>query len=134
MQHVVAARADRAQQRIAGRRRAGEDVDVGAPFRYRGGRIPLCHPLAERALALARQVVGLIPGLRGYVGIDLVLTAEECAVVDVNPRITTSYVGLRRVLALNLAQAMWEIGCQGRLPSGATLTGSISFAKDGTLG
>jgi len=31
MQHVVAARADRAQQRIACRRRAGEDVDVGAP-------------------------------------------------------------------------------------------------------
>ena len=34
-------------------------------------------------------------GLRGYVGVDVVLGQDKLYVVDVNPRLTTSYVGLR---------------------------------------
>jgi len=41
---------------------------VGIPFAYRGGRIPLDHPLREQALDLAQRAVALIPGLCGYVG------------------------------------------------------------------
>ncbi len=111
-----------------------QQIEAGASFAYHGGRIPLHHPLEQRALDLARRAVGLIPGLRGYVGVDLVMTSNECYLVDVNPRITTSYVGLRRLIGLNLAQAIWESCCHGRLPAEARLTGTVSFGKDGTLG
>ncbi len=109
-------------------------MEVGLPFIYRGGRIPLEHPLEERAMDLARQAVGLVPGLRGYVGVDLVLTPSECYVLEVNPRLTTSYVGLRRVIDLNLAEAIWQSCYDGRLPGQVRLTGTVSFDKDGTCG
>ncbi len=51
--------------------------------------------------ALAQAVCRAIPGLRGYAGIDLVLSAAGPMVVEVNPRLTTAYVGLRAVIRRN---------------------------------
>jgi predicted ATP-grasp superfamily ATP-dependent carboligase len=61
---------------------------------------PRSHPLR----ALAAQVVQSIPGLRGFVGIDLVWHAR-CGpvVIEVNPRVTCAYVGLSSALGRNLA-------------------------------
>jgi predicted ATP-grasp superfamily ATP-dependent carboligase len=51
--------------------------------------------------------------LRGYIGIDLVLGVEpdgsDDFVVEINPRPTTSYVGLRAAARTNLAEAMLRI-------------------------
>ncbi|NIV10374.1 MAG: ATP-grasp domain-containing protein, partial [Aliifodinibius sp.] len=63
------------------------------------------HPLLEEALETAQRTVELLRGLRGYVGVDMVLTNDEPVVVEVNPRLTTSYIGLRKVINFNLAQA-----------------------------
>lgn len=53
---------------------------------------------------LAAQVARAIPGLRGYVGIDLVWHASRGPVViEVNPRLTCAYVGLSKALGRNLA-------------------------------
>jgi predicted ATP-grasp superfamily ATP-dependent carboligase len=109
-------------------------ISTGVPFEYQGGRIPLKHCLQEQAMALAQQAVALIPGLKGYVGVDLVLTQDKCYVIEVNPRITTSYVGLRQVINLNLAEAIWQACCVGRLPDQVELRGTISFEKDGACG
>jgi predicted ATP-grasp superfamily ATP-dependent carboligase len=57
-----------------------------------------------RLARLARHVAGAIPSLWGYVGVDLVHTDEGPIVVDINPRLTTSYCGLRRALGLNVAR------------------------------
>jgi predicted ATP-grasp superfamily ATP-dependent carboligase len=55
--------------------------------------------------ALAARVAGAIPGLRGYVGIDVVWNEREGPVViEVNPRVTCAYVGLSAILRRNLAQ------------------------------
>jgi predicted ATP-grasp superfamily ATP-dependent carboligase len=54
--------------------------------------------------ALARDVAAAIPGLRGYVGIDVVWNERKGAVViEVNPRVTCAYVGLSAALRRNLA-------------------------------
>lgn len=49
----------------------------------------------------------------GYLGIDLVLgedpTGRDDVVIEINPRLTTSYVGLRRVARVNLASALLAI-------------------------
>lgn len=53
---------------------------------------------------LARRVVSAIPGLRGFVGIDVVWHAQRGPVViEVNPRLTAAYAGLSAQLGRNLA-------------------------------
>jgi len=102
-------------------------IDPGLPFAYRGGRIPLQHPLAGRAWEVAREAVRTIPGLRGYIGLDLVLTDEEAWLIEINPRLTTTIIGLRQVFPSNLAQAIWESCTPGRLPERIPLRGQVTF-------
>lgn len=52
---------------------------------------------------LAEQVAAAVPGLWGYVGIDFVETPEGPQILEINPRLTTSYVGLSRSLGVNVA-------------------------------
>ncbi|HEY0982958.1 ATP-grasp domain-containing protein [Schlesneria sp.] len=69
-------------------------------FQYRGGLIPAVLPDASREAIheLVVRVYRAIDGLAGYVGMDLVLTPEgEPILIEINPRLTTSYVGYRRV-------------------------------------
>lgn len=76
-------------------------------FRYQGGSLPLPETLAERAIQLALTAVAGINGLQGYVGVDLTLgvTGEDYA-IEINPRLTTSYLGLRQLCQQNLAELM----------------------------
>jgi predicted ATP-grasp superfamily ATP-dependent carboligase len=91
-------------------------VVTGAAFAYRGGSTPLDHPLASAAADAALKTCAAIPGLRGYVGIDVVLTDAGPVVIEVNPRITMAYLGVRAVLDENLA-ALAMAACRGRLPA-----------------
>jgi predicted ATP-grasp superfamily ATP-dependent carboligase len=82
-------------------------------FRYRGGELPIPPDLAERATRLAQRAVDCVPGLLGYVGVDLVLgdaaDGSRDSAIEINPRLTTSYVGLRRLADVNLAGAMLRV-------------------------
>ena len=52
---------------------------------------------------LGRAVVQAIPGLWGYVGVDFVVTDDGPVILEVNPRLTTSFAGLSRSLGRNVA-------------------------------
>lgn len=53
---------------------------------------------------VARDVARAMPGLRGFVGIDVVWhEARGPVVIEVNPRVTCAYVGLSAALGRNLA-------------------------------
>jgi tyramine---L-glutamate ligase len=78
-------------------------------FRYEGGSLPLPEPLAIRARTLAQRAVAGITGLQGYVGVDLVLSDGGDYAIEINPRLTTSYIGLRRRCRQNLAEEMLRI-------------------------
>ena len=84
---------------------------------YTGGELPLPTGLAERATGLGRRVLDSMPAAHGYIGIDLLLgrdpTGSDDIVVEVNPRLTTSYVGLQAACQSNLAEAMLAV-CAGR--------------------
>lgn len=77
---------------------------------YGGGRMPLRGDHARRAMSLGRRAVEAIDGLNGYVGVDLVLGDRESddAVIEINPRITVAYAGVRRLCATNLVTAMCD--------------------------
>lgn len=67
---------------------------------------------AAALAALAERVHQAMPGLRGFVGIDLVWHAQlGPVVIEVNPRLTCAYVGLSRALGRNLAAEV--IAAQG---------------------
>jgi predicted ATP-grasp superfamily ATP-dependent carboligase len=54
--------------------------------------------------ALAAAVARALPGLRGFVGVDVVWNLERGAVpIEINPRVTCAYVGLSARLGRNLA-------------------------------
>jgi hypothetical protein len=91
-------------------------VTAGPAFVYRGGSTPLEHPIAAAAADAATRACAAIPGLRGYVGVDLVLTEAGPLVIEVNPRLTLAYLGIRAVLEENVA-ALALAACDGRLPS-----------------
>jgi tyramine---L-glutamate ligase len=72
-----------------------------------------------QATVIAQQTHRAIPGLWGFIGIDLIVTDNQAYVVDINPRLTTSYVALHQSLSLNPAQLLLTMMTQGlaALPS-----------------
>lgn len=59
----------------------------------------------DGALAdMAQGVVRAVPGLRGFFGVDFVLTDSGPILLEGNPRPTTAYVGLRERTGINPAQ------------------------------
>jgi predicted ATP-grasp superfamily ATP-dependent carboligase len=105
-------------------------------FTYLGGSLPLEPGLARRAGNLAKRAVSTFDAPLGYLGVDLVLgrdpTGAEDKVIETNPRLTTSYVGLRRFSQVNLAAAMLLIA-QGRQFELCWRGGSIQFAASGEI-
>jgi predicted ATP-grasp superfamily ATP-dependent carboligase len=100
---------------------------------YEGGIVPLNHPLKNEAFAVAEKTVESFPGFVGYVGVDLVLTENEIFVVDVNPRLTTSYIGLCKVTDFNIAQAMVVCVSKKELPAKPESHGYAYFSKIETI-
>jgi hypothetical protein len=93
---------------LAGRQRV-EWIDDHA--RYLGGEFPLPSDLNDRAVRLATQALeSLGPWGPGWLGVDLILGPDSSGAADraleINPRLTTSYVGLRRLAIDNLAAAL----------------------------
>ncbi|MCW4025209.1 MAG: ATP-grasp domain-containing protein [Candidatus Bathyarchaeota archaeon] len=99
-----------------------------ADSKYEGGLVPFNHPQKEVAFRVAREIAVFF-GFCGYVGVDFVLTDKEVFAVDVNPRLTTSYVGLSGVVNFNVAQAIVDAVLNGKLPSEPAFNGYFCFSK-----
>jgi len=76
-------------------------MEIGMPFSYRGSEIPFSSDKHEETINLAKQAVALVPGLSGYIGMDILIAVEGCYLLEINPRLTTSYIGLRLVVNMN---------------------------------
>jgi predicted ATP-grasp superfamily ATP-dependent carboligase len=109
-----------------------QDVTIGTPeacSSYSGGSVPFDHPLRAEAFEAAEKIVKSFRDLRGYVGVDFVLTDDEAVVIEVNPRLTTSYVGLRSVARFNPAQAIINAVLKHELPKHNQSCGHACFSK-----
>lgn len=70
-------------------------------------------------LDLAQALCGAMPGLWGYVGVDFIMTEHGPIVLEVNPRLTTSYVGLSQSTGRNVGSLMLQlVDDPGVLPAG----------------
>ncbi len=96
-----------------------QELSEDGRFTYCGGAIIREPSLAARATALASHALDALPPAHGYVGVDLILgnelRGEADVVVEVNPRLTTSYVGLRAALRENVAEALLRVAAGERV-------------------
>ncbi len=64
----------------------------------------------EKYQCLIDLISQAIPGLWGYVGIDIIQPElNDPWVVEINPRLTTSYVGINQALDFNVAAAVLDM-------------------------
>jgi predicted ATP-grasp superfamily ATP-dependent carboligase len=106
-------------------------------LKYEGGELPLRGDLSERAVRLAQRAVACVPGLRGYLGVDLVLgnaaDGSRDYAIEINPRLTTSYIGLRRLASSNLAELMLQAAWGQPMAPLAWSTQSVQFDARGEV-
>ncbi len=101
-------------------------------FTYLGGSIPIEKTLSPRAISLADRAISTVPGLRGFVGVDLLLGETGDHVIEINPRLTTSYIGLRKLSQNNLAEEMLRL-LKGENVKISWKDELITFSPDGTF-
>jgi len=93
---------------------------AGDHFEFHGVTVNALGDGDGRYAALAARVAAAIPGLWGYVGVDLIAGAFGPMVLEVNPRATVSYAGLRAALDCNPAQHVLALPemrpCRGLRP------------------
>ncbi len=70
----------------------------------------------DRFTPFCDRLVQALPGLCGYVGVDIVITGTQILLVEINPRLTTSYVGLGSVLCVNPAELILKCFLDRQLP------------------
>jgi predicted ATP-grasp superfamily ATP-dependent carboligase len=95
----------------------GQDVRLeDGRLRYRGVVVGAREALRPVCAALAARIAEAIPQLWGYVGVDFVDTPEGPVVLEVNPRLTASYAGLRAALGVNPAALVLRLLEPGAAP------------------
>lgn len=123
---------------IAAGRQTMEVVD--GRFVYRGGTVPVPPRGVEGA---PRRAVEAFEGLCGFVGVDYCWdeSADRATVIEINPRPTTSYVGLARCLPRGRLALAWLRAVAGESSRGGLEASfaeldcarPVTFAADGGI-
>ena len=112
-------------------------------FEYLGGEIPYGREVEEQPLL---DAIRSIPGLLGFVGVDFIANRRtgETTVIEINPRATTSCVGLCQLLTPGRLAEAWLAACLdnsleesdliSRLAEEIGKCGTISFGANGWIG
>jgi len=106
--------------------RQGEDGLI----HYLGGETPV-HPVREAEIIETAKKAIIVLGGQGYCGVDVVV-ADKVYVVDVNPRITTSLVGIASCMREEIAEILIDAS-KGGGPKEVHLTGSVIFDTHGKV-
>jgi predicted ATP-grasp superfamily ATP-dependent carboligase len=109
----------------------------GNQLEYDGGTCPLEHHLQQRAINLSIKAISGIAGLSGWIGIDMIignnLEDSQDVVVEINPRLTTSYIGIRHIVKDNLMECWFNPTYENRqleLKHGII---GVTWLPDGTV-
>jgi predicted ATP-grasp superfamily ATP-dependent carboligase len=105
-------------------------IDPDGVFHYLGGETPVFHERHEEIVRTAASALTVL-GCQGYTGVDIVL-ADRAFVVDVNPRITTSIVGIAACMEEEIADVLVRAS-RGEGPSSVHLSGRVKFDTMGRV-
>lgn len=67
------------------------------------------HPVMSIYQGIADNIAIALPDLWGYAGIDLIETSEQIWVLEINPRLTTSFSGIHSALGINIGEAVLQL-------------------------
>lgn len=106
--------------------------------RYLGGKLPYESQFKDEAFEIATNAVEAIEGIKGFVGVDLIINADEKDIysvylLEINSRFTTPYVGLTKVSNLNIGKSIIDL-IDGRIAIDdidISLEGEVEFRKSG---
>jgi len=79
--------------------------------------------------ALVKQIAAALPDLYGYVGIDLIQQDKKLWVLEINPRLTSSYAGIAPALGINVAAAVLGQGTE-QLQATSNQVVKVTLAQD----
>jgi hypothetical protein len=99
-------------------------------FSYHGGETPAHHHREKEIIETAIASVTVL-GCQGYAGVDVVVS-DRIYVVDVNPRITTSIIGIAATMEEEIADILVRAS-HGELPGNVHFRGNVSFDARGTI-
>jgi predicted ATP-grasp superfamily ATP-dependent carboligase len=81
----------------------------GNRFCYEGSVLNAVTAYWDSFERLAQQVAQAVPELSGYIGVDVIIRDGGISILEINPRLTTSYVGLHRALGYNPASLLIDL-------------------------
>ncbi|MFA7198424.1 MAG: ATP-grasp domain-containing protein [Methanoculleus sp.] len=99
-------------------------------FQYLGGETPVHPDREEEIVATAVRAVNIL-GCQGYAGVDVVV-GDHIYVVDVNPRPTTSMVGIAAIMEEEVADILVKAS-HGEALDEVHLSGSVRFDTSGRI-
>lgn len=105
---------------------------------YLGGKLPFESKYKDECFEIAVNAVEAIDGLKGFVGVDLLINADEKDIysvylLEINSRFTTPYVGLKKVANFNIAKSIIDL-IDGQIAIDSldvSLDGEVEFKKSG---
>ena len=105
---------------------------------YIGGKLPYESEYKQEAFEIATKAVEAVDGLKGFVGVDLLINADEKDVysvylLEINSRFTTPYVGLNEIANINIGKTIVEL-IDGEISIEdieISLDGEVEFKKSG---
>jgi len=105
---------------------------------YLGGKLPYDSKFKDEAYDIAVKAVESIDGLKGFVGVDLLINADEKDVysvylLEINSRFTTPYVGLSKISNINIGKTIVDL-VDGKISIDdidVSLDGQVEFKKSG---
>ncbi len=71
---------------------------------YMGGVVNGMRDYWPQFEFIANKIAQALPSLAGYVGIDVIVDSDEVIVMEINPRLTTAYIGLHESIGANPAE------------------------------
>jgi tyramine---L-glutamate ligase len=79
-------------------------------FKLKGLTVNGMQAYWQRFDTIARRVAKMLPNAAGYLGVDVIVDTEsgKIYVVEINPRLTTSYVGLCEAIGYNPAKIILD--------------------------
>ncbi len=82
---------------------------VGQKLSLEACEVNIAMKKSENLINIIDDIAQAIPGLWGYVGIDLIDTGNGYVFLEINPRLTTSYAGIKQALGLNVAANVFQL-------------------------
>ena len=103
-----------------------QNISIGSKIQYNGGTVGVDTGRNQELFRVAKRSAEAL-GCQGYVGVDIVL-ADEPWVIDVNPRLTTSIIGISKVMEEELGELILKAHyCD--LPFSVNITNEYNFTK-----